>query len=67
MHPFYDPQFIKLVHEGRMAELQAKTLRTRPSRRLALLPQRPLIAFARFQRKPAQPATTRRSSASAAR
>ena len=67
MHPFYDPQFTKLVHEGRMAELQAKTLWTRPSRRLAWLPQRPLIAFARFQRKPAHPATTRRSSASAAR
>jgi len=67
MHQFYDPQFVKLVHEGRMAELEAKALRTRPSRRLAWLPQRPLTAFAPLHRKRAQPATTRRSSASAAR
>ena len=33
MHQFYDPQFVKLVHEGRMAEPQAKALGTRPSRK----------------------------------
>jgi hypothetical protein len=67
MYPFYNPKFVKFVHEERMAELHAATLRTRPSRRLAWLPRRPLTAFARFYKKPLKVATTRRSSTSAAR
>ena len=67
MYPSYDPQFVKLAHEERLAQLQAAALRGQLPRRRSWQQRRPRIAFARFHRSSTTPAKTRRSSRSAAR
>ena len=40
MYPFYNPQFVKLEHEGRIAQIPGEPRLARPSRRRTWLPQR---------------------------